>query len=86
MIEMSETIEKTVTINGVTYPEKQVAKALECFSSSVGALEQCQRLIDEALPKFNWGASALDANAISLLNDVPIAVHLALRKAKGTTS
>lgn len=26
------------------------------------------RVFNEALPKFNWGASALDANAIDLLN------------------
>ena len=35
------------------------------------ALEASVRLFDEALPKFNWGASALDANAICLLNNVP---------------
>lgn len=39
------------------------------------ALADCKRLFDEALPKFNWGASALDANAIKLLNDVPIKVN-----------
>lgn len=33
--------------------------------------ERNRRLHDEALPKFNWGASALDANAIGLLNEVP---------------
>ena len=34
-------------------------------------LARVERLVDEALPKFNWGASVLDANAIGLLNDVP---------------
>lgn len=35
------------------------------------------RIIDEALPKFNWGASALDANAIQLLNEGAIAIRAA---------
>lgn len=42
------------------------------------ALERCLRLFDEALPKFNWGASFLDANAIALLNEVPGEVRAAL--------
>lgn len=42
-------------------------------------LESCDRLFNEALPKFNWGASALDANAISLLNEVPLKVRALLR-------
>lgn len=44
------------------------------------ALESCQRLFDEALPKVNWGSSFLDADAIKLLNDVPIQVRRALWK------
>lgn len=42
------------------------------------ALILCLRMIDEALPLFNWGASALNANAYALLNEVPIAVRRAL--------
>lgn len=34
-----------------------------------------KRLFTEALPKFNWGASALDANAIDLLNRAPAAFN-----------
>lgn len=41
-------------------------------------LERCLRLFDEALPKFNWGASFLDANAIQLLNEVPREVRALL--------
>lgn len=37
----------------------------------LGALLAAKRLFDQALPRFNWGASALDANAIGLLNSVP---------------
>jgi hypothetical protein len=47
------------------------------------ALEAVQRLIKEALPKFNWGASALDANAIMLLNEVPGQIRAAIAKVKG---
>ena len=43
------------------------------------ALQLTKRLIYEALPKFDWGKSALDANAISLLNEVPAAVNAALK-------
>jgi hypothetical protein len=46
------------------------------------ALRLTKRLIDEALPKFNWGASALDAHAISLLNQAPRAVNAAIAKAE----
>lgn len=42
------------------------------------ALILCLRMIDEALPLFNWGASALNANAFALLNEAPIAVRRAL--------
>jgi hypothetical protein len=34
-------------------------------------LLRAQQLCRLALPKFNWGASALDARAIALLNEVP---------------
>lgn len=42
------------------------------------ALKLALRLCEEALPKFNWGASFLDANAIQLLNTVPAAIKEAL--------
>lgn len=41
-------------------------------------LERCLQLFDEALPKFNWGASFLDSNAIQLLNEVPAEVRTIL--------
>ena len=46
------------------------------------ALQAAQRLFEEALPKFNWGASFLDANAIQVLNEVPAKVNAAIRAAK----
>ena len=42
------------------------------------ALKLCQRLFKEALPKFNWANSALDANAIRLLTRTPIVVAKAI--------
>ena len=57
-----------------------IAAAPELFE----ALEAAYKLFDEALPKFNWGASALDGNAIQLLNQVPRKVEAAIAKAKGT--
>ncbi len=50
-------------------------------SSLLAATEAGLRLCDEALPKFNWGASALDANAIKLLNEVPRQLRAAIAQA-----
>lgn len=47
------------------------------------ALNAAKQLFDEALPKFNWGASALDPKAIGLLNEVPRAVQAAIAKVGG---
>lgn len=52
--------------------KRQLAEAHE-------ALAAANRLFEEALPKFNWGASALDANAIRLLNEVPAKVRAQLK-------
>jgi len=46
----------------------------------VAALLLAQRMCREALPKFNWGASFLDANAIQLLNEAPAAIDAALAR------
>lgn len=42
------------------------------------ALLAAKRLHDEALPKFNWGQSCLDADAISTLNTTPGIVNEAI--------
>jgi hypothetical protein len=55
-----------------------IVTAYNSHADLVKALERCARLISEALPKFNWGKSALDANAIALLNEVPGEVARAL--------
>ena len=55
-----------------------VARALNAATTNQATLARVTRLFEEALPKFNWGASALDANAIQLLNEVPGEVRAAL--------
>lgn len=61
----------------------QTKKAPAPTSKAVRALNRAHRLFNEALPKFNWGASALDANAITLLNEVPGEVRHAILSAGG---
>jgi ribosome biogenesis protein Tsr3 len=55
--------------------EERIAQMME-------ALKRSKRLFDEALPKFNWGASFLDGNAIELLNTVPAEVGKAIADAQ----
>lgn len=45
----------------------------------IETLRDCQKLFKETLPKFNWANSFLDANAIRLLNEVPIKVDKLLQ-------
>lgn len=59
--------------------ERQLAEAKKDSEQSGTALKAAKRLFDEALPKFNWGASFLDANAIQLLNSVPDQVARAIK-------
>lgn len=47
------------------------------------ALQLADKMVNEALPKFNWGASFLDANAITLLNEAPISIKKALANTQG---
>jgi hypothetical protein len=46
----------------------------------VEAAQLAQRMNREALGKFNWGASFLDANAIDLLNRAPADLDAALSR------
>lgn len=55
----------------------------ETYGEMLLALKAAKKLFDEALPKFNWGASFLDANAIAILNTVPNQVRAAIDKAEG---
>jgi len=54
------------------------AKAAEDRRIVLEGLEAAEQLFNEALPQFNWGASALSANAIKLLNEVPAKVRKAI--------
>lgn len=60
---------------------KDVARALAAAPEMIAALTRAESLFREALPKFDWGKSALDANAIALLNEVPGEVRAAIIKA-----
>ena len=59
---------------------ERITITLSKYRAMTKALEQCERLFKEALPKFNWRDSALDANAIRLLNEVPGLVAKALKE------
>ena len=65
-------------LNAATTNQAALARALNAATTNQAALARAARLFEEALPKFNWGASALDANAIQLLNEVPGEVRAAL--------
>ena len=60
---------------------KANAKLMAAAPDLLEALLDCVVLFQNALPKFNWGASALDAEAIRLLNEVPNKALAALTKA-----
>ena len=61
---------------------KEIDNLRAQLAEAQDALQAAQRLFEEALPKFNWGASSLDAKAIQLLNEVPSKVNAAIRAAK----
>lgn len=60
--------------------DKMVLALFDTIVELRDALRQADKLCVEALPKFNWGASALDANAIKLLNEVPREIQRVLER------
>ena len=81
---MSEDTMNTQQINAVATADVHLRNAgLPTFSESLEALRAAGRLHDQALPKVNLGASFLDANAIKLLNEVPIEVRGVLHRMPG---
>ena len=64
-----------------TAPQPQAPSSDDVREAELLALKMADRLCKEALPKFNWGASALDANAIKLLNEVPGLISAAIQGA-----
>ena len=54
------------------------AQAIKAFAELIDAAKLMRRMNEEAVTKFNWGASALDANAIDLLNRAPGALRRAI--------
>ena len=59
------------------------ARLMVASPEMLSALRAAAELIDYALPKFDWGKSALDGRAIQLLNEVPMTVRAAIAKATG---
>lgn len=55
-----------------------IVRAVNDWQKNHEALRMAAQLFDEALPKFNWNASFLDHQAITLLNTVPPIVHDAI--------
>ena len=53
---------------------KEEEELKQIMTELLETLEMCERLFKEALPKFNWKSSALDANAIQLLNETEIKI------------
>lgn len=50
------------------------------LGQTVTTLQLSKAMCEKALPKFNWGASALDAEAIDILNRAPTAITEALQR------
>jgi len=67
--------------DGKTPPGWTDAQAADYLTSA--ALVKARQLCELALPKFNYGASALDAQAIRLLNETPALIVRALAKRAG---
>lgn len=65
----------------------EIAKRLEdrrpCDIATKNVLKRVQEMCTYALPKFNWGASFLDAKAIALLNEVPSEVSRVIKQIEG---
>lgn len=71
--------------SGIT--EAEARANIRLIAAAPDLLESCQQaltLIRSVLPEFNWGASALSAASIQLLNEVPAQIQTAV-KAAGET-
>jgi len=61
---------------------REVERLKEINAEQLAALEAADRLCKKALPEFDWGRSALSADSIRLLNEVPGQIRAAIAKAK----
>ncbi|MGF3027998.1 hypothetical protein ACQVP2_35055 [Methylobacterium aquaticum] len=75
-------IEQLIAAGFVFEDLATVASAEAEREQLIDALAAAQRMIDEALPCFDWGKSPLSAHAIRLLNETPLVVRAALAKAE----
>lgn len=83
VIEPGDKVAAIVLCRGDGAAAEATARRLAASADMLEALMLMKRVIDEALPKFNWGASALDAHAITLLNQAPMVIDAAIAKAEG---
>lgn len=58
------------------------ARLMAASPDLLDAARLAEELVAVVLPKFNWGASALDARAIEILNEFPRVVRAAIAKAE----
>lgn len=72
-------VEEDLEWRAEAYRAGQAASA-ERIKALEEALEKADELCRVALPQFNWGASALDGNAIFILNEAPGIIRSALLK------
>lgn len=73
-------------VSGRSVADRHTACLIAAAPDLLAALNAAKQLFDVALPKFNWAASALDADAIRILNEAPIAVNAAIAKATGVAA
>lgn len=60
--------------------EDRVDDLTKALKIAATALHIAKDMVEKALPKFDWAASVLDANAIALLNEAPIQIAYATTK------
>lgn len=64
----------------LNYIDRQTHHFLDMVAIKNAALCRAKLMIEIALPQFDWGKSALSAEAIKLLNETPIIINEALKK------
>lgn len=66
----------------VAETDRHNARIIAAAPVMLDALDAAAELIEYALPKFDWGKSALDGKAIQLLNEVPMIIRAAIAEAR----
>ena len=71
---------KTADLAAVLLQADRVAELKARVAELESALAKADELCRVALPQFNWAASAVDGQAVSILNEAPGIIHRALLK------